>query len=131
MGKKALKAAEAVKPPRIALVAPPRSARAPGHLSLTMRRWWNRVNADFELEDHDRLRLTKAGEFWDREVAARMEIERSGMIYQDRFGAPHPHPLLAVEHAARIGFLRAVRELGLDITVPGEPRAPGITGRRT
>jgi hypothetical protein len=129
MAKKVAKATEPTTTPRIALVTPPRPARAPGHLSLTMRRWWSRVNADFELEDHHRLILTSAAEFWDRGVDARVVIQREGMTYVDRFGAPHPRPEVVIEQNARIGFLRALRELALDVSLPGDPRAPGITGR--
>jgi phage terminase small subunit len=127
----AKKAAEAKKTPGITLVSPRRAGRAPGHLNPATRRWFNQVVADFELEPHHLMILTTASDSWDRMVGARGEIARDGMTYTDRFGAPHVHPAVAIERDSRIGFLRALRELNLDVSMPDEPRPPGLgAGRR-
>jgi hypothetical protein len=69
-----------------------RPLRAPKHLKPPTRRWWLAVHAVFELEEHHARLLTPAGEAWDRAAAAREAIEKHGITYTDRFGAPRSSP---------------------------------------
>jgi phage terminase small subunit len=106
-----------------------RPLRAPKHLKPPTRRWWLAVHAVFELEEHHARLLTPAGEAWDRAAAAREAIEKHGITYTDRFGAPRSRPEIAVERDSRIAFARLLRELRLDVE-PDDPRLPGLNGGR-
>ena len=129
MGKKAVKVAEAVKLPKIALVPPPRANRAPAHLSAGMRKWYASTEASYELDQHHRLLLQAAAEAWDRMADARAVLAKRGTTFDDRWGCPHPRPEIAIERDARVAFCRCLRELALDVSAPDEPRPPGL-GRR-
>ncbi|MDO8616859.1 MAG: P27 family phage terminase small subunit [Dehalococcoidia bacterium] len=100
--------------------------RAPSHLSPASRRWWASVVDSYELEEHHRLLLTAACQAWDHCQAARRVLATDGMTYTDRFGQPRARPEVGIERDSRIGFMRALKELGLDI-VPSGPigRPPG------
>jgi len=67
------------------------------------------------LETHDFLRLRTACEAWDRLQEARRRLAKDGAYVEDRFDQLRAHPAVQVEKDARIGFLRALREMGLDV----------------
>lgn len=99
--------------------------KAPAHLKAATRRWFDSVLDDYELEQHDVRLLTLAAEAWDRGQQAREAIAENGLTFNDRFGAPHAHPAIAIERDNRIAFARLLRELSLSIDGPDEaPRAP-------
>jgi phage terminase small subunit len=104
--------------------------KAPGHLQPATRRWFEQVLADFDLEPHHLHLLVLAGEALDRCEQARAVLQREGMTYVDRFGAPRARPEVAVERDSRIGFARLLRELALDANAPQDPRPPGISTMR-
>lgn len=106
-----------------------RPPKAPKHLKLTTRRWWLAVHEDFDLEPHHTRLLTLAGEAWDRALTAREAIDKHGITYVDRFGAPRVRPEVSVERDSRLAFARLVRELRLDVE-PENPRPPGLGGGR-
>src|SRR5262245_21880114 len=87
---------------------------APKHLKPQTRRWFSSVCDERVVEPHHVRVLQVAGELWDRKEAARSVLETNGLTYQDRFGCPRPRPEVAMVRDAELGFLRAVRELGLD-----------------
>ena len=100
--------------------------RAPNHLQASTRRWFRYVVAEWGLEPHHIRILTAACESWDRCCQAREVIDREGLTYLDRFKAPRARPEIGIERDSRLAFLRAVRELDLDVdppTQPGRPRA--------
>jgi phage terminase small subunit len=103
--------------------------KAPAHLRLATRKWWQSVCTDWELEPHHRRLLTLAGEAWDRCVAAREAIEAEGLTYADRFGVPRARPEIAIERDSRLAFCRCLREIGLDST-DIETRPPRQNGQR-
>ena len=75
--------------------------------------------------------LTLACEAWDRGVQAREALAEHGLTFLDRFGSPHAHPCVAIEHDFRIAFARQCRELDLDadaIVMPTRP--PALTSNR-
>jgi hypothetical protein len=78
----------------------------------------------FELESHHLCLLQLAGEAWDRCQAARKAIGELGLTYNDRHGAPHPRPEIAIERDARLAFARLIRELDLDVELPSEAKRP-------
>jgi phage terminase small subunit len=78
----------------------------------------------YELEPHHLRLLQLAGEAWDRSQQAREALDQHGMTFDDRFGAPHARPEVAIERDARLAFARLVRELDLDVDTPAGPRRP-------
>lgn len=96
----------------------------PKHLKAATKRWFEDVVAEFELEEHHLRILALAAEAWDRCQESRAAIEKHGLTYNDRFGAPHIRPEVGVERDSRISFTRCVRELGLDLATPDAPRPP-------
>ena len=85
--------------------------KAPAHLELPTRKWFDSVMATFELEEHDIKRLIATAEAWDRLQGARKAIAASGMVYLDRFGQPHARPEVKIEETAK------------DRLLPGRPGA--------
>jgi phage terminase small subunit len=67
--------------------------------------------------------LTTAAESWDRLQQARRVIAKEGLSTKTRDGQK-VHPAIQVERASRIAFLRALRELDLDIAEPTETKRP-------
>ncbi|MEJ7765020.1 MAG: P27 family phage terminase small subunit [Acidimicrobiales bacterium] len=103
------------------------SQRPPGHLSKSTKAWWSLVASDYSLEQWQLLTLTAACEAWDRGAEAREQVTKDGLQLFDRFGQAKVHPLLAVERDCRLSFLRAVRELALEVVdEPAEVRPPRI-----
>lgn len=99
----------------------------PEHLQPATKAWWKQIVADFELESQHLRLLQAACESWDRLQAARAVLDRDGISYLDRFGAPRARPEVAVERDSRIAFARLVRELVLDgAGTPEAPRPPAI-----
>lgn len=92
--------------------------KAPSHLSAPTRRWWQAVVEEFEFAEHDLRILTAAAEAWDRKESARKALKEKGETYTDRFGAPRVRPEVQIERDARTAFLRAMRELALDVDPP-------------
>ena len=97
---------------------------APAHLKPPTKAWFRHVSEQYELEKHHVRLLTLAAEAWDRGEQARAALNVSGLTYDDRFGAPHARPEVAIERDSRMAFARLVRELNLDVEPPsaGRPR---------
>src|SRR5438046_7981086 len=102
------------------------SPKPPKHLRSQTRRWFSQVVESYELEEHHLRLLALAGESWDRCESAREVIDREGLTFVDRFGAPHARPEIAIERDSKIGFARLVRELDLDIDPPVSPGRPPL-----
>jgi phage terminase small subunit len=103
--------------------------KAPKHLKLATRRWWQGVVEEFSLEPHHVRLLTLAAEAWDRAQEARETIATVGAYFTDRFNCPRAHPAVGVERDSRIGFARLLRELDLDVEPPRAPGRPPGLGR--
>jgi P27 family predicted phage terminase small subunit len=103
---------------------------APRHLRAKTRAWWSMVVATYQLESHHERLLTLACEAWDVGQLATERISADGLWVTDRFGAVKPHPAVAIQRDARLGFARLIRELNLDADEPaGLPHPPTIKGR--
>lgn len=99
--------------------------RAPTYLGENGRKFWNKTLKDFDLVDaHDLQRLEHGCHCLDRITEARAEIEKEGAYFVDRFGQPKEHPSQKVERDNKILFCRIIRELGLDLETPPDPRPP-------
>lgn len=109
----------------------PADPPAPAHLQPATQAWWDSIHEHFDLDEVLLPTLQLACETWDRYSEAREALAKSGTVYTDRFGQPKKRPEVDVEKEARIGYLRAMRELGLDIDGPSEeaPRPPELRGR--
>ena len=106
------------------------SGGPPGHLSARAQAFYRQVVAEFDLEPHQLKLLGVACDAWDRQEQARAVIDASGLMVEDRYGTPKPHPLLAVERDTRVVFMRALRELALEEEPAADARIPRVRGRR-
>ena len=101
-----------------------KTQKPPPHLSAPTRRWFASVCNSFELEPHHLRLLALACESWDRCQQARKILDREGLTYDDRFGAPRARPEITVERDAKTSFSRLVRELDLDVAPPVDTIRP-------
>jgi len=92
----------------------------PKHLSADSRRIYRKIAADYELTEDSGLILQAALESWDRCQQARSEIAKGESLLVDG----KRNPLIDIERQAYSLFLRAFRQLGLDITPLGPHGAP-------
>ena len=98
--------------------------KAPQHLARATKKWFREVVAEWGLEAHHARILIATCEAWDRCCQAREVIDREGLIFTDRFGAPRARPEIAIERDSRLAFLRGIRELDLDVESPPQPGRP-------
>lgn len=78
------------------------------------------------METDELVLLQVAMEAWDRAYQARAEVEKDGLLVVDPSGRKRPHPALQIEKDTKLVFLRAWRQLGLDVEPPGPVgRPPG------
>ena len=102
----------------------------PDHLGAASRAWAKSVLQDADPSETDIKLVILAAEALDRAATARRQVQREGITYRDRFGAPRSHPAVAVERDARAAFSRLVAQLGLDDVDDGELTAyRGMNGR--
>jgi len=102
---------------------------APAHLQPATKTWWHSCVREFELDSHHVRLFQAVSESWDRLQQAREILDREGLVYLDRFGAPRSRPEVAIERDSRIAFARLLRELAFDVSEPEETRAPDIVGK--
>src|SRR5262245_41983172 len=103
--------------------------KPPGHLRATTRKWWSNVCESYDLEPHHLMILTLAAETWDEVYAAREIVAKQGQTFIDRFGQPKDRPEVGIQQNGRLTFAKLIRELGLDIATPDDPRPPSRQGR--
>jgi phage terminase small subunit len=106
-------------------VVPDKTAEslAPSYLKPATRAWFEGICKDFELESHHMKILQIAAESWDTYENARDAIAQHGMSYVNKkHGDIKPRPEVAVMQNSRIAFLRALRELNLDVAPRETPR---------
>jgi phage terminase small subunit len=95
--------------------------KPPKHFSEESRRFWRSINGEYELDADAVLLLRVACENWDRAQQARETIGREGLVLGGK-----RHPAIDVEKQAYGLFLRAMRQLGLDVVAAGPiGRPPG------
>ena len=97
-------------------------SQAPKHLKLATRLWFDEICRSFELESQHLKILQLAAEAWDCYELARDDISTNGATFKNKFGDVKPHPSVALMQNSRLAFLRALRELNLDVQPPESPR---------
>lgn len=98
-------------------------SHAPKHLKPQTRLWFDEVCKTFELESHHKRILQLAAESWDAYENAREAIAEHGSTFVNlKHGDIKPRPEVAIMQNSRIAFLRALRELNLDVAPPAAPR---------
>ena len=100
----------------------------PKHLSQEAQKIWQAIIDEFQIDDSAGVEILRVSlEAFDRAQAARADIEKRGMMYQDRFGQIKVHPLLCVERDARAAFLAGLKQLGLEPDLM-KAKKPGRVG---
>jgi len=101
--------------------------KPPKHLNATGRAYWRAVLRSYGLEEHHIAILTTACEALDRAAQAREVIEKVGVLIAPKGGGMvRQNPAVRVEKDAQLVFLRAQKELGLDLEPAGPVgRPPG------
>src|SRR5205823_7683515 len=102
----------------------------PKGLKAKARLYSQKVVRDFELDTFHFDTLEQACWSLQRAEEARVIVNKAGQFYHnEKSGALLRHPAVATEEKNRQLFMRAVRELGLDIASE-QARPPSRTGRR-
>jgi phage terminase small subunit len=96
---------------------------APRHLSAEAAELWRTLHSSYTFEEHERKTLKLALEAWDRCQAARRAIRREGLVYKDRFGAPHARPEVRIEQESRGAWIRLMTALKLPSDEPATPQS--------
>jgi phage terminase small subunit len=103
----------------------------PDHLSDASKKWWGDVVRNHDVEPHMFRVLQAAAESWDRNQQAREALNTHGLSYTDDKGMIRSRPEVQIERDSRTAFLRALREMRLDIDPPSpQPNLVGWTPGR-
>jgi len=100
-----------------------KARHAPRQLSEEAKAFWRAVVADYDLESHHLSILERACEQLDRLRQAQAAIDEHGVLIEGRFGLKQ-NPAVAMARDATTLHLRSLRELGLDLESPANPRPP-------
>ena len=90
----------------------------PNHLKPATKQWWQSIAHEFELQQHQYAVLQAACESWDTYQHARAELTKRGLTFTDAKGMIRARPEAAIARDSRTSFLRALRELKLDVEPP-------------
>jgi phage terminase small subunit len=105
--------------------------KPPDHLKADGAALWTAISDEYSIDDAGGLALlTVAAECLDRLRGAQAELEASGTVVKDRYGAPKLHPAVQIEKDARNGFMAALKQLNLDLE-PLQSRvgSPGLSAK--
>lgn len=91
-------------------------------LNSATRKWITSLKRRYVLEDYHERLLILAGQAWDRAQQAARTIAADGQIQTDRFGQKKPHPSIQIEAVSMLNFAKLLRESGIDLERPDEPR---------
>lgn len=100
--------------------------KTPKHLKADGKRLFDQIVTDFCVEDPAGIALlTTACECLDRMKDAQKVIGKHGVTILDRYGGLRVNPACLIEKDSRSGFLRALKDLNLDVEPlrdrPGRP----------
>jgi phage terminase small subunit len=112
---------------KLSVVPEKTESKAPTHLKPTTRVWFDQICREYELESQHLKILQIAAESWDTYENGRDSIAENGMTFVNlKHGDIKPRPEVAIMQNSRIAFLRAVRELNLDVAPPDSPRPKAL-----
>jgi phage terminase small subunit len=80
------------------------------------RALWDQVTSDWDLDPAALTILHTACLARQQDHAAEALVAKEGLVVVDRFGQAKAHPAVAVARDAKSTFLRAMKQLGLDIS---------------
>ena len=90
--------------------------RAPSRLSAESKRWWKRIQTEYNITDPGGLLiLLTALESLDRLREAQFVIKEHGSCIMDRFGVLKQNPMCNVERDSRTAFYAGLKALNLDL----------------
>ena len=99
--------------------------KSPGGLKAHGKKFWKKAFSEFELDmAHDFERLFMACRCLDEIAADEKLVSLEGRFMEDRFHQKREHPASKSIRENKTLFCRIIRELGLDITTPGDSRPP-------
>jgi phage terminase small subunit len=101
----------------------------PKHLSKESAEFFRKSVDAYDLDDHHLLLLTKAMEAQDLAEKCRKILDKEGLTYTDRFGAPRARPEAKIFNDSRNAVKNIFRELGFDLADDNNSRPPLIAGR--
>jgi P27 family predicted phage terminase small subunit len=103
----------------------------PAHLSKAMQSWWREVVREYELEPHHLLLLRVACDAHDRLREAQDVLAREGLTLETSTGRKM-HPAVLIERDSRTAFMKAIRELDLDMVpvADSSSRPPALRSNR-
>ncbi len=82
-------------------------------MDLEIKKWLKTEAEAFGLAGSELQVLRMAANAWQRWADCKRVIDKSGMVYQDRFQQPKERPECEIERKSMSLFLKALRELGL------------------
>jgi hypothetical protein len=94
--------------------------KPPPHLAPPTRQWW--IEVAHLIEPHQLYTLTAAAEAWDRLQQARQMLDKNGTTYKDDKGRIHRRVECTIEKDSRVGFLKCMSSLRLDLPPPSPPK---------
>jgi len=92
------------------------------------KRLWREIHAKFTLEADQCEVLRTACDALARLYQARDVLNNEGLTFQSPSGQIRSHPANAIEKQSRVGFLQAIKQLGIDWD-PNEKRNVGRPSR--
>jgi phage terminase small subunit len=102
-----------------------KAQKAPNKLQVTGRNFWKKVLSEYELnESHDLERLSMAAKCLDELRETEQRVKKDGRFLVNRYGNLTEHPGSKTIRDTRLLFVKIIRELGLDVENPEDPRPP-------
>jgi hypothetical protein len=101
----------------------------PKQLSKESADFFRKTLEAYDLDGHHLLLLTKAMEAQDLAEKCRKILDKEGLTYTDRFGAPRARPEAKILNDSRNVVKNIFRELGFDLADDNNSRPPMIAGR--
>lgn len=92
--------------------------KPPTQLSPAARKLWRSVTEQWALDDYGYAILTEALEAYDLKVKAQESVEKDGVLVPGASGGLVANPAVRVVRDARAAYLKALRQLGLDLEPP-------------
>lgn len=92
------------------------------------KKFYQATRKRYALEEHHIKLFENACGCLDQIADDRVVLKQAGRYYTDRYGQPREHPAAISERQNKILFARLMREIGLDLVKPDDPRPPRLYG---